>query len=625
MPEFSVASPRRGVEMSVKAPRVSPLPLRLRAAFWILCLGLGLIQAWQYRHLLPSDGLSYLDIATAYWSGDWKVAINAHWSPLYSWLIGFVLAAFHPAPSWEATAVHLLNIAILGFTIACFDFFLCELNRFEATRSKPDGDAVRMRGWALVAVGYALFMWSAIDLITVQTVTPDLCVAGFAYAAFGLLIRIRRGMGGLWTALLLGTALGLGYLAKAAVFPLAPVFLVAAAFAARGRAARWRVFASALVGFLVIAGPFVVVLSRTKGRLTFGETAKYNYARHVGGIVVAVHWRGEPAGTGLPAHPTRKIMEAPAVYEFAEPVGGTYPPFQDPSYWYEGASYNFRLGRQVLVALRNVMLYARLLLGGPVPAARALDHGILLLLVVLVFVGGKAMPSARIFARHWYLQIPVAAALSMYALVHVEARYIGAYLGVLLVVAFASLRLAATPESRRLVGVASLLVLALWLVPSAYSAVRLLPRLLRGQDPSGEVFQSRIAENLRHIGVRPGDRLGFIGEGFRFHWARMLGARVVAEIRQVQAPHREVGYADASEVKAAAAGSSDVDVFWGTDAAIRRRALAAFRSVGVSAVVSDRMPSDALAEGWTRIPDTTYGVYLLRQNAAAAIVEADHR
>ena len=42
------------------------------------------------------DGISYLDIGDAYLRGDWYVAVNAMWSPFYSWLAGFWLMLFKP-------------------------------------------------------------------------------------------------------------------------------------------------------------------------------------------------------------------------------------------------------------------------------------------------------------------------------------------------------------------------------------------------------------------------------------------------------------------------------------------------------------------------------------------------
>jgi hypothetical protein len=226
------------------------------------------------------------------------------------------------------------------------------------------------------------------------------------------------------------------------------------------------------------------------------------------------------------------------------------------------------------------------------------------------------MQSLRRLSDHWFVVIPAVAGLGMYALVHVEPRYVGAYFTVLAITACFSLRVARGSASRRLVTAVAALLFTLWLAPSCYAAARLLPTLLSGQDPQGEIFQWRIAEALRRSNARPGDQFGFIGEEFRFHWARMVGARVVAEIRQLRVPEREVIYADAKEVRAAAAAvPRDVDTFWEGDTRLRMRAIDALRSAGASAIVADRVPDSAIAEGWVRIKDTKYGVYFLGRDS----------
>ncbi len=48
---------------------------------------LGILQFWTLRFTVMSDGISYLDIARNYAAGDWKMAVNAYWSPLLSWLM----------------------------------------------------------------------------------------------------------------------------------------------------------------------------------------------------------------------------------------------------------------------------------------------------------------------------------------------------------------------------------------------------------------------------------------------------------------------------------------------------------------------------------------------------------
>ena len=55
------------------------------------------------RHYVNPDGLSYIDMGEAYIRGDWDMAINTYWSPLYAWLIGITLFIIKPSPYWEAS------------------------------------------------------------------------------------------------------------------------------------------------------------------------------------------------------------------------------------------------------------------------------------------------------------------------------------------------------------------------------------------------------------------------------------------------------------------------------------------------------------------------------------------
>src|SRR5437868_1448401 len=61
----------------------------VRIVAYPLILLLGIIETWATRHFILSDGISYLEIASAYLHRDWTNAINAYWSPLYSWVLAF--------------------------------------------------------------------------------------------------------------------------------------------------------------------------------------------------------------------------------------------------------------------------------------------------------------------------------------------------------------------------------------------------------------------------------------------------------------------------------------------------------------------------------------------------------
>ena len=77
-----------------------------------MALAIGAAQAWATRFATNPDGISYLDIGDAYWRGDWHHPINAYWSPLYSWILGFFFKVLRPSAYWEYPVVHLVNFLI---------------------------------------------------------------------------------------------------------------------------------------------------------------------------------------------------------------------------------------------------------------------------------------------------------------------------------------------------------------------------------------------------------------------------------------------------------------------------------------------------------------------------------
>ena len=232
------------------------------AALPLAAILLGAAQAWSTRHQMQPDGISYLDMGDAYLRGDWRMAINAYWSPLYSWLLGLSLRVLRPAPFWEFSVVHLVNFVIYLLALASFRFFWRDWirSRQESPVAGPP--------WAWSALGYMLFLWISLNLISLNLVNPDMCVAALVFLAAGILVRIRASSAGWPEFAFLGIILGFGYLAKAAMFPLALVFLATSAFAGGGARQAVPRALLATVAFFLIAGPFVVALSRSKGRFT---------------------------------------------------------------------------------------------------------------------------------------------------------------------------------------------------------------------------------------------------------------------------------------------------------------------------------------------------------------------
>src|SRR5215475_15698960 len=100
---------------------------KLVAPLWALAIVLGLSQAWSGRFYIEPDGVSYIEIAHAYIQRDFGYAVNAYWSPLYSWLLALAFSVGHVPEYWEATALHLVNFLIYLLALAAFAFFFFEL------------------------------------------------------------------------------------------------------------------------------------------------------------------------------------------------------------------------------------------------------------------------------------------------------------------------------------------------------------------------------------------------------------------------------------------------------------------------------------------------------------------
>ncbi|MGH7380694.1 MAG: hypothetical protein ACREKR_00495 [Candidatus Methylomirabilales bacterium] len=559
---------------------------RIIAIFWFVAVVLGLLHMWAARHAMNSDGVVYLDMGDAYLRGDWKMAINASWSPLYSWLLGLAMFVLRPSSYWQFSVVHLVNFLIYLIALGSFHFFLHEVIRYNQSVGSSGKGCVTLPEWAWLVLGYTLFVWSSLKLITISVVGPDMGLAAFVYLAAGMVLRIHTGSASWPMFVLLGLVLGLGYLAKTPLFPLAFVFLGVSLFAVGNlRKAVPRVLVALLV-FLSLAGPFIVAISVAKGRLTIGDSGRLNYAWFVSGVTHR-HWQGGPTGSGTPRHPVRKVFDEPAMYEFGTPIGGTYPPHYDSSYWYEGVVPRFDLQGQMRVLALSGQVYYDLFFE---------SQGVLIVgLLILLFMGRRRWGCVQDIAAHWSLLIPAIAALGMYSLVHVEPRYVAAFVVLFWAGLFSGVALPESPDSSRLVAWVTIAMVTTMMIAiggitvrKAYSAYR---DLMEGEDASAHVHW-QVADGLNRLGVQPGDRVAVIGWGsWMSPWARLARVQIVAEI-----PH--------------AGRFQEGDKFWTADHSVKSEVINTLARTGAKVIVA-QVPSSASTSGWQRIEHTEYYAHIL--------------
>ena len=554
-----------------------------RVISWSFAVVGGIAQTWAYRFYIEPDGVNYLDVASAYLRGDWHSAINGYWSPLYSWLLVIVAWVFRPTAYWESTFLHLLNFAFFLLALRSFEFFFRRLLFSIEARYPHTIGGAGVPEWACWILGYTAFLLAALRLITIGSDTPDMVLAVFVLVGAGLLIDIAQGKRDVLHFSLLGITLAAAYFTKSVMFPLSFVFLFAAVFARAG----WkkpdpRVLA-ALAAFALVSGPWITVLSRAKGHLTFGETGKVAYLNEVkpyaGGPDGAVHKQQL-------LHPLRLLFNEPIVFEYAESLKATFPPWYDSSYWYEGAKIHFDWRQQIRTLTRGIGNYFRIL---------SLEKEWIAGWLALGIFASDWRDFAKRFLSLWFVWFPSLVTLALYALVLVEPRYVGVAMLTLWMALFAALpwhRI--TPR----LGVATVVAIAL---TTGMALVREVgPDLAAFLHPARHV-QWMVAKQLKEIPLNSGDRVAVLGHTrVADYWAHLAEFRIVADV-PLEAVHS----------------------YWMARPEKRAEILSSLSTLRVRAFITASIPE--LPTGWQPLGDTGYYVQIVSAASVREPTEPESR
>jgi hypothetical protein len=556
---------------------------------WCLVIFLGAAQAWAYLYTIASeDTISYLDIADAYLQGRWHTAVNGNWSPLYSWLLGLIMLVFKPHPYWEFPLVKVTNFLIYLLTFACFNFFLRELIFYhrKQVQSSPSNYLIIPK-WVWLSLGNSLFLLSSLKLIGVNCDTPDMCTAALIYLASGILLGIHTRSDNWLSFFILGIVLGFSYLSKAPMFWLSFVFIAVGMLSVSNRQRALSRGLVALLAFAIVSAPFITTLSAVKGRLTYSDTGKLSYSWYINpgrSVINDVHWQGAPPGHGVPKHPTRKIFDNPPVFEFTTPIGGTYPPWYDPSHWYEGLKFKFSLSRQIKVLASNIIFYFKHFLGS-----------LVLIYLILVCGSGSFLPSLKGLTKNWRSIVPAISGLAIYMLVtdfesnsynmQPSTRFIAPFIVLLFAGVFSSLRIYNSQKTKRLiVGV----TIAILVTVGSQLAVQSAKNLVAVARQSDHV-QWRIAEGLQQLNIQPDEKVAILGDEYlHLFWARLAKVKIVAQV-------------------------PDGKSFWKKDAGTRARVLKTIEEkTGVRAILYKPESSIGDLTAWRKVGNTSYYAFLFR-------------
>jgi hypothetical protein len=211
------------------------------------------------------------------------------------------------------------------------------------------------------------------------------------------------------------------------------------------------------------------------------------------------------------------LNDIPEVYEFAAKDMGTYPPWFDPTYWYEGITPRLNWTRHAKFFLANLILEFQIIV----------DTGAELLCAVIILALLARRWSRRVW-HFWFIWAPGVAALLMFALVHVESRFLGGWLILLFAGAICACSL---PADRSILFAVSCVGIATLGTVGAAQVTQATEEALRSDHAGGRSPRNAlIATFLLHNGLHQGDQVAVIGDGMYVYWAHLARLHVVAEI-----------------------------------------------------------------------------------------------
>ncbi len=509
------------------------------------------------------DGVSYLDLSEDIASGRFAAAVNGHWSPAYPALLAAWLGLVSPHPYWEATAVHVLNGLLFLASMAMFEWFLRELAKSQNPNVKW---ALRLNDPSGRFAAYILFLWCAFALITIRVVTPDMLLSSVVWAIAALLVRIHSGRATSGSLIALGALLGLSYLTKSFMFPMALVILCASVYAMRRTPGAVRRHGIAIAAFVIVAAPQVLALSSDGNGIRFSDSGWLAYALKVNRYPKM--WTGRPAGSGIPEHPIVQVASKPAMFVFATTERDrSYPVWNEPATWFRGMDPDFDADRQSSVVASNLAIAAGFALKVVLP------------LLIVIGLRKRGVPFSN-----WTVVGVTTIAIAGYMMLHVEPRLIGAWL-VLLVVTV----LAATPlDDGRRGRAGQTVVHAITFIGLISIATYVVDRVTTRRLNDGwntPHFQWRVAQKVLALGAPSDSRVALIGDESDIYWARLSDVQVAVQIPLSEAP----GY-------------------WRAGSRFRERYHRLMSRVGARAIVSSwTNPPDTVGE-WSRVTGTMYSV-----------------
>ena len=518
--------------------------------------------SWQSRTYINPDGISYLDVAREMLKGNPGAYFHPYWSPLFPALLALGIRLASPAPASVLLLAHAVIALSALAALAAFIFFIYE---WRCLLEPATNELTQTAFFPRTLLGLGLFLFATIKFIGANILTPDILAMAVVFALAAVTCRIAAGRGRTGSAIALGLLLAIGYLTKAALFPLGLLLLLLLALSWYRNRTRIIPVIIASIVFIALTAPYIAILSARQHKITFGESGRLNYAWSVlHNSPMYAGWTKGSQQSGTPTHPLKVLRTNPTVLAFDHTTPGTLPIWYNPSYFYQGLKAPFDLQLQ----LRQLRRAPSQILA---PMRRS-AFAILLMLIFLAVLARKQLRAPKL-AAPWLILWSIGA-YCMYSLVVAQPRYLAPFFALLLYLCAEELFTRLPPGSIR-VGTLVLFVAALFFILDVAYAHTIRSEPISDQH-NGKV-QQVIAENLKAMGVSPNGKIAVLGDPLDVYFAFLDHLHVVATI----------GFRGGNT-------PGDAYKFWAMDAQSQKALEDRLAALGITAIVSTS-PCNAVA------------------------------
>lgn len=502
-------------------------------AFSMAILMLGYVRYDPYHPY--GDSISYMDIASAMLHGRWRDIVNGLWNPGYPALLALGKLLTHADRFHELHVFYWVNYCIFIFSILCTTYLIRALVQTRRAINEL-GDckihwAVQSRLLYLLAYAVVFISWQqeySLGNILVDPLFASLFVLAFGIFFQALRTRLYR------YHIALGITLGFAYLVKSTGLVLGIAIFgclfIAEVFLSKRPMRTVLRLASGMVALLVVISPYVVALSIQKGRISFGESARLNYAWQVAGTEMYHLLPDQTSRFGNSSvklkHPEVELLSDPVVVGFSNFKHATYALWFDPSYYNDGISPHFSILQMMHAMLRGSRKLLRFIMGHPLP---------IVLFFFFIVEHARIHKSKEI--RLTFLAVCIIASLNfaMFLPFFLLPRYVAGAFWIFLSSAFALMAVKPINHERR----QALLQGAIWMFVCAVMlsaaqdvfAKRQTDIVFFGNRPGwNDATELGVAQRLRQIGITGGQQIACFECFYGEDWLRLAKIHITSEI-----------------------------------------------------------------------------------------------